>query len=189
MDINVLHPLIEVKIYCLQQKNALLEGGKGLVEPEIPLEPLADDYIIGEVCPASDDDVKLLLDVAPKRKEKEGDKKTLKDRLQNEQISIEEALAGSQATCEHSASPITSQPEEEDLHNSPNVPLKQRVKNFLQAWHDWRVQKYNIEYEYNRTKRAVLDKCEVYDDVIKHIDELIAEQKKLAANSPYNEAL
>ncbi len=199
MDINSIHPLISIKIYCLEQKTRLLAGGKGLIEPEIPPEPELDDYV--EVTfedeprepQIAHEDTKLLPDVEPKKS-----KKSIKEKLEQEQISIEDALETATSNqeieqnvareCASADAVEPTPPGEEETHNSPSkLTLKQRIQNFLQAWRDWRIEKFKREYEFERTKRSILEQCAIYDDVIAYVDAQITEQRTLSQNNPFGQ--
>lgn len=181
MDAAILTTLLEIKVYALERKALLLKGGKGLQEPPIEEPPTQVDYIEStaeiieqELLPAPEEIKKIT-------------EKSLKDAVQEVQINLDDVLANKSKTSFIGESPKkadNSQEEVREIHESkentillPKIPLKMRISSYLSALHDWHIKKKDLQYEYYRTKKEVLDSCYGYDDMIDFIDSLIERER------------
>ncbi len=181
IDSVLIITLQKIKIYCLERKADLLRGGRGLVEPEIPDKPQEQDYLVGDAEAVED---LPAIEQAPKP-QLVG--KILDDSAEPIQIDIETALKNSVRERTTIQAANTPKDEEQNIKIDCVSPLpsqqeqpeeySNRFSSFLAALKEWRVRKKNLEYDYYRNKRAVLDNCYGYDDVIRYIDEIIKEFK------------
>ncbi len=180
--------LLEVKTYALERKAELLKGGRAIAEPNIPPQPVAEDFIEGdaEVVEVVEP-LKLTMPEEPPKLEG----RTLKD-LETVQINVDEVLNSPPPKEHESIKSAADEKKDQEQPLSANIesnspsPFKKekiskpklRFLSFLAALSEWRVQKWRAEYEYSRTKKEVLDSIYGYDDIIRYIDKELAKIKE-----------
>lgn len=166
--------LYQLKIKGLEQKANVLNGGKGLIEPEEPEMPDKCDFTDLDWPEPSEEKPKAL----PQPVKKTAASSSLADMVQDEnQINISDAIRDADTAISAKTtepSPAAEEPEQPgESAPKKSIVLLERLKAYFEARGNWKVEKATQDYKFLHEKKELLAYVDGIDFMLKAIDETI----------------
>lgn len=202
--------LQKIIMFAQEKKLELLRGGRGIEEPIQREEPHIEDMQPKKADPAPIGTQPKLVHTdeglpAPSARQLSPPKTSVKDLIEADdtdaqQLSLEEVMSAigdtedtakdaPSATPEPSPTQEDAQlknedpaPEEDETQDPLRYSMWDKIKDWREAWRNWKVEKWRKDYEYACKKQAIKDMCIGYDEIIAYVKQLMSDWDGIAAD-------